>query len=144
MISAHSPLWRLVYRSDSCIAHTDTKSLDEIFRVSVANNRRDAITGCLALPDRTFIQVIEGSRARVEGLIERIRSDARHQNMTVLGEWPIQNRLFSGWAMARPDPAPLREPSFRIAARTGSGGHVTSILSGLMERTENQFRAGGW
>ncbi len=137
-------LWRLVYRSDSCIDHADTESLDEIFRVSVTNNRRDGITGCLALPDGKFVQVIEGARSIVDALMDRIRADVRHEVVTVLGEWPIQNRLFTGWAMARPDPTPLTEQSFRIITRTGGGAQVTGLLSGLTERTETLFRAGSW
>lgn len=141
---AQNPLWRVVYRSDSCIAHADTESLDDIFRVSVTNNRREGITGCLALPDGKFVQVIEGIRSKVDALVDRIRADVRHRNLTVLGEWPIQNRLFTGWAMARPDPTPLKDQSFRIITETGSGAQVTGILSELTEQTESLFRAGSW
>ncbi|MFN3816166.1 BLUF domain-containing protein [Brevundimonas sp.] len=133
-----------MYRSDSCIAHADTESLDDIFRVSVTNNRREGITGCLALPDGKFVQVIEGIRSKVDALVDRIRADVRHRNLTVLGEWPIQNRLFTGWAMARPDPTPLKDQSFRIITETGSGAQVTGILSELTEQTESLFRAGSW
>ncbi|MFN3538378.1 MAG: BLUF domain-containing protein, partial [Brevundimonas sp.] len=88
------------------------ESLAEIFRASVTNNRRDGITGCLAVPDGKFVQVIEGARSTVEALIGRLRADDRHRNLTVLGEWPIANRLFNGWAMAQPDPTPLSAQSF--------------------------------
>ncbi|MFN4296343.1 MAG: BLUF domain-containing protein [Brevundimonas sp.] len=137
-------LWRLVYRSDSCIDHADTESLDEIFRTSVTNNRRDGITGCLALPDGKFVQVIEGARSKVGALMDRIRADVRHRELAVLDEWAIQNRLFTGWAMARPDPTPLNDQAFRIITRTGGGAQVTGLLSGLTEQTETLFRSGSW
>ena len=137
-------LWRLVYRSDSCIDHADTESLAEIFRASVTNNRRDGITGCLALPDGKFVQVIEGARSNVDALMARIRADVRHEALTILGEWPVRNRLFTGWAMARPDATPLNDQAFRIITRTGGGAQVTGLLSGLTEQTETLFRSGSW
>jgi hypothetical protein len=126
-------LRRLVYRSESCISHDDVPALDAIFRVSIRNNKREGITGCLALPDGRFVQVIEGSDGRVNWLMERISADSRHQNIAVLGDWPIRARLFSGWAMARPDPTPLSDQAFRIATQHGSGAQVTGILLTLMD-----------
>ncbi|WP_439477882.1 BLUF domain-containing protein [Brevundimonas sp.] len=124
-------LYRLVYRSDSLIDHDDVRSLDEIFRVSVRNNRRDNITGALALPDGKFVQVIEGRRRDVDALMVRLRADARHTNIAVLGSWDIATRLFPGWAMARPDPTPLSDQAFRIVTEDGSGVQVTGILLGM-------------
>lgn len=124
-------LRRLVYRSDSLIDHGDTPGLDAIFRASVRNNRRDGITGALALPDGKFVQVIEGWPDDIDTLMARLRGDRRHENLVVLGEWPITARLFAGWAMARPDPEPLGEQAFRIATEDGSGVQVTGILLGL-------------
>lgn len=141
---SNKDLCRLVYRSESRIAHSDVAGLDAIFRVSIANNRRDGITGCLALPDGKFVQVIEGEQTRVGELLGRIRADTRHENLTVLGEWAIRNRLFTGWAMARPDPAPLQEQAFRIVTETGSGAQVTAILSALMDQTEKLLGVGNW
>ena len=125
-------LTRIVYRSRSRISHDDAPALDAIFRVSVRNNRRDGITGCLALPDGHFVQVLEGRKDRVDRLMERIRADDRHEDVTVLGEWPIRAPLFVGWAMARPDATPMMEQAFRICTDDGSGVQVTSILLGLM------------
>ncbi len=44
------------------------------------------------------------------------------------GEGTITARLFSGWAMARPDPEPLSRQAFRIVTEDGSGVQVTGIL----------------
>jgi len=126
-------LKRLVYRSESLIDHEDTVALDAIFRVSLINNRRDRITSALALPDGTFVQVIEGAPRNVDALMARIRADGRHDNIIVLGEWPVTARLFPGWAMARPDSRPLSEQAFRIATEVGSGVQVTGVLLGMMQ-----------
>lgn len=127
-------LRRLVYRSDSMINHGDTPGLDAIFRASLRNNRRDRITGALALPDGKFVQVIEGRPADIDALMVRLRADDRHENLVVLGEWPVAARLFAGWAMARPDPEPLGQQAFRIITEDGSGVQVTDILLGLSDR----------
>ncbi|MGZ9114570.1 MAG: BLUF domain-containing protein [Brevundimonas sp.] len=124
-------LKRLVYRSESLIDHDDTVALDAIFRVSVANNRRDRITGALAPPDGKFVQVIEGAAADVDDLMVRIRADTRHRRLAVLGEWPVTARLFAGWAMARPDPRPLSQQAFNIVTEDGSGVQVTDVLLGM-------------
>lgn len=132
-------LHRLVYRSESCISHDDVAGLDAIFRTSVPNNRRDGITGALALPDGKFVQAIEGSAARLADLMARLRADSRHQNMTTLGEWPISARLFAGWAMARPDPTPLAGQEFSIVTHDGSGAQVTGVLLSIMTEPDRLF-----
>lgn len=124
-------LRRLVYRSDSLIDHGNSPALDAIFRTSVRNNRRDKITGALALPDGKFVQAIEGASANLDGLMVRLRADRRHENLVVLGDWPITARLFASWAMARPDPEPLSTQAFRIVTEDGSGVQVTGILLGM-------------
>jgi|JI7StandDraft_1071085.scaffolds.fasta_scaffold41100_3 hypothetical protein len=126
-------LCRLVYRSESRIDHNDDAGLDRIFRASVKNNLRDRITGALALPDGKFVQVIEGDRLDLVSLMVRLRADDRHFNVAVLGEWSVTARLFSGWAMARPDPEPLSNQAFRIITEDGSGVQVTGILLGMTQ-----------
>jgi len=127
------PLIRVAYRSDSCISHDDVPALDAIFRVSMRNNNRDRITGALALPDGKFVQTIEGDPVAVNSLLERLRLDPRHTNMTLLGNWPISARLFGGWAMARPDPEPLAHQAFRIMTDVGSGAQVVGLLAAMTE-----------
>ncbi|WP_426027193.1 BLUF domain-containing protein [Brevundimonas sp. TWP2-3-4b2] len=134
-------LIRMVYRSDSCISHDDVSGLDAIFKTSLRNNKRDGLTGALALPDGKFVQVIEGDRHNIGLLMMRIRADSRHEDVTVLGEWEVQTRLFRGWAMARPDPTPLSEQSFRIVTENGSGAQVTGILLDLMSKAEHRYVA---
>lgn len=125
-------LRRVVYRSVACISHDDVSSRDAIFRLSLVNNQRDGITGCLAQPDGHFVQVIEGETRRVATLLDRIRADPRHEHLTILGEWVVSGRLFSGWAMARPDPTPLSKQAFRVCTVDGSGVQVTTALLDLM------------
>jgi hypothetical protein len=124
-------LVRTVYRSRSTLHPDNTEELDKIFRVSIKNNLRSKLTGCLAHPDGHFVQVIEGEPARVSALIDRLRADSRHTDIEILGEWTAGARLFSAWAMARPDLRPLADQSFRLIDEKGSGAQVTAILLAL-------------
>ena len=132
---------RLVYRSKSCISHDDVAALDIIFLTANRNNNRDKITGCLALPDGHFVQVIEGNQINVSRLMERIQADGRHENIIILDRRPVSSRLFPAWSMARPDPTPLSDQSFRIITEDGSGVQVTAILLGLTQKTDYWFPA---
>lgn len=132
-------LRRVVYRSSSCISHDDVAALDAIFKASVHNNKRDGITGALALPDGTFVQALEGEVETLSKLMDRIRSDHRHDNIVVLFDEPIQARLFVGWAMARPDPTPLSDQSFRIMTEVGSGSQVVGLLLTLSDTPDCLF-----
>lgn len=131
-----SSLCRLVYRSQSLISHEDRPALRAIFDISVRNNRRDRITGALALPDGTFVQALEGTRSKIDGLMARLGADDRHMGIVVLGEWDISARLFEGWSMAAPDPTPLDSQSFRIMTQNGSGAQVAGLLLSLTDDPE--------
>lgn len=125
-------LVRTVYRSRSTLHPDNVEELDKIFRTSIRNNLKARLTGCLAHPDGHFVQVIEGESGRVSLLMERLRTDNRHTDIEVLGQWKAGSRLFSAWAMARPDLRPLAEQSFRLINEKGSGSQITAILLALV------------
>ncbi|RYG57936.1 MAG: BLUF domain-containing protein [Alphaproteobacteria bacterium] len=132
-------LKRLVYRSKSLVLKDDVITLQEIFAVSIKNNKRHSITGCLAQPDGHFVQVIEGEAANVDRLMDKIIADARHEDVITLGEWNIQARLFQGWDMARPDITPLSDQSFRIINTAGSGAQVVGVLLTVIQEPARLF-----
>ena len=132
-------LRRLVYRSTATIAEDDVAALDAIFTSSTRNNRRNKITGCLAHPDGKFVQVLEGDAARLDELMKRIRADKRHKDVTVLGEWAIEQRLFPNWTMARPDRTPLSEQSFNIITHDGSAAQVVGILLQILNDAKKHY-----
>lgn len=126
-------LVRIVYRSRSTLHPDNVEELDKIFRISIKNNLRSKLTGCLAHPDGHFVQVIEGESNQVSSLMDRLRGDSRHKDIEILGEWKASSRLFSAWAMARPDLRPLADQSFRLIDEKGSGSQVTAILLSLVQ-----------
>ncbi len=105
------PLHRAIYVSDAVgEAATSLLVLAEILGASERNNRRDGLTGALMRHGGRFMQAIEGRRADVDGLMDRLRADPRHQNVRLLSDQNVAGRLFPEWPMtlAQMTPAAAR------------------------------------
>ena len=59
------------------------------------------ITGVLCLSGGIFLQVLEGGRAAVSALYNRIAADPRHRDVCLLSFAEIGERHFAGWAMGQ-------------------------------------------
>ena len=102
---ASCPLLRIMY----CIMYSsvmpknlDEKELNLLLAQSVANNKRDDITGVLMVDRALYIQYIEGPQEAVRALWQRIGQDTRHHLIVQLYEEEgLQPRLFGQWAMLR-------------------------------------------
>ena len=73
--------------------------LDRILEVSRRNNPPRDITGLLVFANGVFIQVLEGPSTGVHKLFETICDDSRHQDVSMLGEYIGQERIFAKWSM---------------------------------------------
>lgn len=62
-------------------------------------NQELDVTGLLLHREDSFFQIIEGSRANVRAVFDRICADPRHTRITVLFEGPATHREFSDWRM---------------------------------------------
>ena len=99
--SASAGAFHLVYRSRNLIPAEDRKTeLGQLFSNARANNKRRDITGALLCSDGFFVQVLEGDEAAVRGVFDRISADDRHDDVALLETGPIDERVFSRWAMA--------------------------------------------
>ncbi|CAB1369627.1 EAL domain-containing protein [Denitratisoma oestradiolicum] len=77
-------------------------------------NRAEGITGCLIHQDGYFMQMLEGRREAIAQLMDRIRTDPRHQDVRLVIEGPAQRRVFQDWGMALRDISLVRNvPDFR-------------------------------
>lgn len=99
-------LVRLLYCSRAVPA-MDPEELHAILRSSRANNLKHGITGVLCFYDGFFVQVLEGGRAAVNALYNRVITDARHREVTLLGYEQVTERRFAGWAMGQANMARL-------------------------------------
>jgi Sensors of blue-light using FAD len=93
-------LVRLLYASRAVPA-IDQDVLVAILRKSKANNPSTGITGVLCFSEGIFLQVLEGGRAAVNKLYNRIASDSRHSDVTLLCYEEIGERRFAGWSMGQ-------------------------------------------
>jgi hypothetical protein len=79
----------------------DQEELIAILKKSKVNNPRSGITGALCFSEGVFIQVLEGGRAAVNKLYNRIANDERHADVVLLNYEEIDERCFSGWSMGQ-------------------------------------------
>ena len=78
----------------------DAAALRELLETSRENNQRAGLTGLLLHRDDSFFQILEGDKAAVRSLFEKIAADPRHTRIEVVAEGPIRAREFSDWQMA--------------------------------------------
>lgn len=116
---------RIIYCSRSTVSMENPLNLAEILGASARNNRRDEITGVLAYAEGTFIQVIEGLPQAVDALMDRLRSDSRHDDLQVLGQDLGVERAFPVWVMETPKMRPDR----------------VKLLGKLVEKCEGSYGA---
>jgi hypothetical protein len=92
-------LHRLVYAS-SASGPLFAEKLDRILFQARHNNARSGLTGIMLFQEGRFLQVLEGARGALLELVERIRRDKRHQNLTILELGPAEARIFPDTPMA--------------------------------------------
>jgi hypothetical protein len=61
----------------------------------------------LCFSGEIFLQVLEGGRAQVSQLYNRIAQDPRHRDVVLLSYDEIDERSFAGWAMGQVNMARL-------------------------------------
>lgn len=92
-------LFNLVYCSRAA-PQVDAAAVDQIIATSQRNNPRLGVTGMLVIGEGIFFQWLEGPRASVMGVMERIRSDKRHGQIVMLSEIEASSeRMFPEWDM---------------------------------------------
>jgi Sensors of blue-light using FAD len=104
-------LVRLMYASRANEA-VRPEVLNAIMKKSTQNNPGAGVTGVLCFSGEMFLQVLEGGRAAVNKLYNRIAQDPRHRDVMLLSYDEIAERSFAGWSMgqvniARLNPAVL-------------------------------------
>lgn len=99
-------LVRLMYASRAVPA-VDQEELLSILKKSKANNPLCGVTGVLCFSEGIFLQVLEGGRAAVNRLYNRIAADSRHTQVELLHYEEIGERRFAGWSMGQVNMARL-------------------------------------
>lgn len=82
----------------------DASCVGAIIKTARAFNASHGITGVLLFDGERFCQYIEGETAALDALVECLRKDPRHQNITTLLHEPLHgNRRYPDWSMAYSD-----------------------------------------
>lgn len=102
-------LYQIVYTSTATEPFGRTE-LMELLKGSVRRNTQAGITGLLLFHDGAFIQALEGEKAALVELFEKISRDPRHHHIIRLIQGPIEGRYFPNSAMAFRD---LDSPELR-------------------------------
>lgn len=91
-------LIRLIYAS---AARTEMSyaELTNILRTAEAHNGQQGITGILCYGGGMFLQALEGERAVVNALYNRIIADPRHEQCEILRYGRIATRRYDQWKM---------------------------------------------
>jgi hypothetical protein len=128
-------LVRLLYASRAA-APAGADEMGAILRQSKANNPAAGITGVLCCSDNMYLQVLEGGRAAVNRLYNRIVTDPRHQDVELLSYQQIGERHFAGWSMGQVNMARLN-PSlllkYSATAQLDPYSMSGSVALGLLE-----------
>jgi len=74
--------------------------IKDILIESVANNRRDDVTGALIHDQAWFAQALEGPEAVVSATFERILRDRRHSGVRLVKLQTVPARRFAAWWLA--------------------------------------------
>lgn len=93
-------LVRLLYASRAADKVT-AEIIDSILQQSRRHNPELGITGILCHGGDVYMQVLEGGRAAVNGLYNRIVRDPRHGDVVLLHYEEVPERRFAGWTMGQ-------------------------------------------
>lgn len=117
-------------------------SLRTLLTSARTRNSARGVTGVLLYQSGSFMQVLEGEPAIVEGIFAKIQRDPRHRDVLVLLRGDIETRNFGDWSMGFVDvlASAITLPGFRSGkAFQDLVGDTKSI-----ERVVRGFRDGRW
>jgi hypothetical protein len=92
------PMYLLVYVSSASELFSD-EALIELLKKARENNHKLDITGMLLYKDGNFMQLLEGPKDAVLGLVSKIKLDPRHHGFLALLQQEQAQREFSDWEM---------------------------------------------
>jgi hypothetical protein len=92
-------VYQLIYHSRYSGTRGNLSTVRDILTASQRNNSRYGITGFLIFDKVSFLQVLEGEASAVLETFERIKTDKRHTNLSVIAASDVDARAFPDWAM---------------------------------------------
>lgn len=91
-------MYHLVYTSYATQEFAEQDLID-LLKQSRHLNQQNGITGMLLYLQGKFIQVLEGDKAKVDSVYEKIKRDSRHTKVMTVVQGNSPDRIFKGWTM---------------------------------------------
>ena len=139
-------LSRILYCSKNLIPGDDRQQsavLSGILAKARKKNAEEGVTGALLYNSGYFAQVLEGPRAAIEVVFERIQQDERHSDVTILDFTESAHRDFAEWSMAHVTPISGEESAIAnatilraITRPNGNGDDVLDLLRSLVTQDD--------
>lgn len=126
-------VYQIIYSSESSTP-MQWEDLEEILERARSSNFRKGITGALLYVDGVFLQILEGERACLQELMERIFKDVRHEKVTILKAGEVDTAAFADWKMAY-----VSATTEQVAKWAGLGG-TTALPSIVNEMRQDPQR----
>lgn len=77
----------------------DIGAIESLRQTCLQRNATTGITGALYYDNDVFFQALEGETSAVEAMMEKIKADPRHRDITVLFWDYDRRRIFVKWSM---------------------------------------------
>lgn len=104
-------MYQLSYRS-TANPILNFEDLEAILAEAIARNSALNISGCLIYHNNSFVQILEGKKKDVLHVYGKIKTDARHQSISLLWDNKVEHRFFEEWHMAFYRPENKNEEKF--------------------------------
>ena len=102
----------LIY-SSFATTRLSQRELLELLKHARAKNEAHGLTGMLLYRDGIYLQFLEGKRVDIDELMGRLDKDSRHQDIRIIQEGELAERMFPDWSMAYKNLAALRSAHIR-------------------------------
>lgn len=122
-------LYRVIYTSRSLLQpHEDYDLIEQCVR----RNAELGVTGVLMRHEQHYIQILEGHRADVLTLVEKIKRDKRHTDFLLVRADVCQDRIFEGWHMGSVAVSPVEYKMWQATFEAGSR-YIDKLVSGFFD-----------
>jgi hypothetical protein len=117
----------------------DAADVAAIAEVARARNAELAVTGALISTRAHFAQMLEGPSGAIEALMDSIRRDPRHREVTVVTTGPIARRQFATWSLAYAGPSTYVAAALEPLLAEGASAYDIRLLMRLMREFARKY-----
>lgn len=138
--------FQLLYISAATHEFTE-EELQELLAVARVKNEEQGVSGMLLFHEGSFIQALEGDKAQVEDIYNRIGKDPRHTETQILFRGEVDHRDFDGWSMGfyRSNQSSAKNlEGFHQFLKSGFRNKDEEVNSSLARKALQAFREGKW